>query len=227
MYAKIKDGVVIKYPYTRFDLQEEMPGFCLPDPFNKEFLDQISAVSVFSSAQPGHDELTQVVVEATPVQSKGQWVQQWAVQARYASDAECDAAVKAELVRLQQKLSDQIDSAVAEAVGKPQRFTTEYLRREAAARTYVGACDAMPKPWTTMPAVPALIQSFAVAAGLEPYAAARLTISQADDLYVIQDQLANLRMRKYEVKRASSITAAQAEYDLIMAEILKVSATIT
>jgi len=217
LYALIKDGQLAKYPYTFNDLRAAYPDMIWPDPIGPELCAQLGVHMVTPMPTPPFNNTTEMAVEEDPILlPDGTWQQQWKVVARYDTQAERDAALAAELALLQAGWSDRIDSAVAAACARPQRFTTEYLRREQQARSYVAQHDTMPKG---EPAVPPLIASFAASAGLPPYTAACVTISQADALYAVLDQLANLRMRKYEVKRATSIATARAAFDAVMADI--------
>lgn len=124
-------------------------------------------------------------------------------------------------VALAATLADQIDDAVARICAKPQRFVKEYEEREAQARAYINEAEALP-PGSPLPPAPPRIAAFAKSSGLSEHVAGRLTIAQADGLRSALGQLADLRMRKYEIKRAPSVSAMQAVFDEIMAEINKV-----
>lgn len=224
MYLRIVDKK-ISYPYSLATLRTETQAL-----FSAVISDDVLAVyGVYQVAEtplPYYDHITQTPTELTPELVNGKWTQSWAVTEIYNTQAERDAAHAAVLSSMVANFEDKIDAAVATAASGPQRFTTEYLRREAQARAYVNDCDALPKG-STLPPAPVLIASFAASAQLSGYAAARLTVAQADDLYSKVDQLANLRMRKYEVKRATTTDCAQTLFDQIMAEISAVAATIT
>jgi len=120
-----------------------------------------------------------------------------------------------------QQMADQIDDSVAERCARPQRFIAEYQERETQARIYVNDYGANPAAASSL-LVPSRIAAFATAAGLAPYEAARLTVSQADALRDALGQLADLRMRKYEVKRAETIEQARTLCDEILAKIAAV-----
>jgi hypothetical protein len=115
-----------------------------------------------------------------------------------------------------------IDAAVAEVCARPQRFVLEYQEREAQARTYIERID----KGGGAGAAPPRIAAFAASAGMAPVAAARLTIAQADALRGALGQLSDLRMRKYEVIRASTVEAQHAVFEDVMGKIRQIAATI-
>lgn len=94
----------------------------------------------------------------------------------------------------------QIDEAVAAIYGRFTRFQVEYMERETQAQAF--------KDGGYAGTVPPRVADFCVPAGIPAPAAANLILSQAANLRAAQDQLSALRMRKYEVLRAATDTAA-------------------
>ena len=106
-------------------------------------------------------------------------------------------------------LIEQIDSHAATIYGTWTRFESEYRERQAAAEAYKsanyqGECSRY-------------ITDFAKRAGLNNKAATDLILVQAAGLEKLQIELANQRMRKYELK-ASNLTLEQMQsiYDDII-----------
>jgi hypothetical protein len=130
------------------------------------------------------------------------------------SIAACDEVMKKQMI-------DLIDNAVAERCAPPQRFVVEYQDREAQARAYVNDYSANPAAGKTLQ-VPPRIAGFAKAAQLDPYEAAQLTVKQADAIRAALGQLADLRMRKYEVERAATPSEAQGRTTDILSQIAAV-----
>ncbi|MCG8993331.1 hypothetical protein LH427_07795 [Laribacter hongkongensis] len=112
------------------------------------------------------------------------------------------AASRDDLVR-------QIDDRAATIYNRWTRFEAEYRAREAAAQAFKDAgYQGDPGLYVT---------SFAEPAGLTARAAADAILAQAAALRAAQDALAGLRMRKYEVARASDVAVAQTLTDEIVA----------
>lgn len=206
--------------YTNMQARMLCPGWSAPiDPSDDMIMSQ-GFVPVTRTA-PSYDPVTQSAIELAPSkQGDGTWQQQWKVVELYASTAERDAAVAAHMARLTADLSEKIDSAVAAVCAGPQRFIAEYQEREAQARAYVNDCGAS-HAVASIP-VPSRIAAFANAAKMAPYQAALLTVAQADALRGALGKLADLRMRKYEVKRQATAAAAQALCDEILLEVAAV-----
>lgn len=114
-------------------------------------------------------------------------------------------AVQATMNAIDIELATRVDDLIASVTAKPMRFLVEYQEREAQARDFIARNGAGE--------VPARIAGFATASGMEPMAAAMLTVQQADNLRAAQGQLADLRMRKYEIKRAATREAKQAVFE--------------
>lgn len=80
MYAKIKDSVVVKYPYTEQELFEDNPGVGFPPQLSAEVLEPFNTVIVVRTGVPEVDH-TQNVSEGAPVfvKARKRWEQAWVV----------------------------------------------------------------------------------------------------------------------------------------------------
>lgn len=112
-------------------------------------------------------------------------------------DEEKQTEVKRELIK---RLVDSIDDTAANISARWTRFAEEYKEREAAAEAfkaanYEGECSRY-------------ISDFAQRARLDNKTATNLILTQAAGLKKLQMELANQRMRKYELK-APNLTIEQ------------------
>lgn len=112
-------------------------------------------------------------------------------------DEEKQTEIKRELIK---RLVDSIDDTAANISARWTRFAEEYKEREAAAEAfkaanYEGECSRY-------------ISDFAQRARLDNKTATNLILTQAAGLKKLQMELANQRMRKYELK-APNLTIEQ------------------
>lgn len=113
------------------------------------------------------------------------------------------------LTEKRNRLIEQIDSHAAVIYSTWTRFESEYRERQAAAEAYKsanyqGECSRY-------------ITDFALRAGLDNKAATNIILMQAAGLEKILVELANQRMRKYELKAPGlTIEQMQATYDDII-----------
>lgn len=113
------------------------------------------------------------------------------------------------LVETQTRLIANIDEHAATIYSTWTRFESEYRERQAAAEAYKsanyeGECSRY-------------ITDFAKRAGLDNKTATNLILTQAAGLEKLQVELANQRMRKYELKATNlTLEQAQAIYDDII-----------
>lgn len=112
----------------------------------------------------------------------------------------------------------KIDEAVAAIYSRFTRFQLEYTEREAQAQAYKDA------GYTGD--VPPRVAEFATPAGMPAQAATDLILSQAVNLRTAQGELSALRMRKYEVLRATTDEQAQAVAAEILAGVEAVGRTV-
>lgn len=113
------------------------------------------------------------------------------------------------LANKRDSLIEQIDNHAATIYSQWTRFESEYRERQAAAEAYKsanyqGECNRY-------------ITDFAQRAGLDNKAATNLILMQAAGLEKLQVELANQRMRKYELKRPNlKLEQLQSIYDDII-----------
>jgi hypothetical protein len=115
------------------------------------------------------------------------------------------------------QLAFLIDQKVALMYQAWTRFTTEYQAKEAAALTYKAA--------SYRGEISIWISSYADAAGIGYKEAAEHILMQAESLRAAQVQVAQLRMRKFELTDLADEPRYQL-YEEIVAEIDQVSATV-
>lgn len=128
------------------------------------------------------------------------------------------AAVAAALATLKTTLSNQIDATILAIYDKPVTLGEEYKAREKAAADYKAAGYSG--------VVPPRLAGFATPAGMTPTTAADLVLSQAGQLRGTLDSLSDLRMRKYEVKRALTEADARTVHTAIMTQIAAIAAAL-
>lgn len=225
MYLRIVSGK-FQYPYSQYQLRLDTQAM-FEDSISDEVMAAFAMFPVVPTPMPSYNHAIQTLRELPPKKdSAGVWHQQWETTELYADPQERAKALQQQLAAVQNSMANEIDAVVAQASAKPLRFTQEYLRREAQARGYLVDVGQL-APGAAAPPAPRLIANFAESAGLSFVEAARLTVKQADDLYAKLDALADLRMRKYEVRQAVTVEAARAAFEQILGEIQGVAATIT
>lgn len=126
--------------------------------------------------------------------------------------------IAADMAVVKSTLVKQIDAAVLAVYDRPMSLSKEYESREKAAADYRAAGYAG--------TVPARLAGFATPAGMTPTAAADLVLSQSAQMRGALDSLGDLRMRKYEVQRATTEAAAREVHTAIMAQIAAISASL-
>ncbi len=117
-----------------------------------------------------------------------------------------------------QQLAIQIDNICADIYTSYTRFAMEYELREQQARDFKAA--------NYEGVVPRQVAAFANRANVPAQASADLIISQADQLYLILDELADIRMRKYEVLQAADDESATTAYTSIISAIETIRQTL-
>lgn len=118
MFALIKNGVVVKYPYSLRELKREHPDKSFGVNMSDQGLQEFGLFRVYNNPRPEESGIT-VVEESTPVfsQENGRWEQVWTVRNKSAEEiAEQDAA-QAAAVRAERntKLSASDWTQVADA----------------------------------------------------------------------------------------------------------------
>ena len=122
MYAKIENGVVVKFPYTYADLKADNPGVSFPASMSVERMAEYGMVLVVVKGKPEHNPLTQVIEEVTPTfnTTKNQWEQVFVV--RSASLGEQQQATNALIASFDRGLTQHLD-AVAQSRKYDNRIT--------------------------------------------------------------------------------------------------------
>lgn len=129
MYALISNGKVEKYPYSIGDLRRDNPQTSFPKNPPDNLLAEWGVYPVTKTPQPSYNYLTQTVVEVTPVQEDGVWVQTWEVQ--NLPDDVCEQNNKNQAVSLLQQTDwTSIPDVANPAVSNP------YLTNQAAFLSY-------------------------------------------------------------------------------------------
>lgn len=109
MYAKIKDGQLLKYPYGFAELQQDNPytnfnGAEVYDAFQGTDvnLQGETLVEVATAAEPAYDAKTQKLLQdAQPTVQNGQWVIGWQVLQKTSEELEAQDVAQAASVRAQ------------------------------------------------------------------------------------------------------------------------------
>lgn len=129
-----------------------------------------------------------------------------------------DEAKQAELIQQKRiELIDNIDSTAATISAKWTRFAEEYKAREASAKEFIES------DYTIKPSI--YITSFSHRAGIDDKSAANLIMQQAQQLRSLQAQLADQRMRKYEIKSDMTMDEMQSVHDDITSKMQQLAET--
>lgn len=110
MYAKVKNGVVEKYPYSTQDLFEDNAGVGFPIHLSTEVLAPFNTVIVVRRSAPEVDH-TKNVAEGTPIYRPDLdgWEQSWVVSDASAEEIEARTAAKAAQARaLRDSMIDEV-----------------------------------------------------------------------------------------------------------------------
>lgn len=108
MYLLIQNGAVAAYPYSFEQLRRDNPGTSFPAQPTQASLAEWGVFPVVQTTPPEPHPLNQTVVEDTPIQVDGVWVQVWELRAASAQEiAERQQAIKARITyQVQQRLDD-------------------------------------------------------------------------------------------------------------------------
>lgn len=80
MYAKIKNGKVIKFPYSTSDLYKDNKNTSFPDKLSKDVYLSHNLVEVKVKDQPDYDRLTQTLSLKKPELVNNEWVTEFEVK---------------------------------------------------------------------------------------------------------------------------------------------------
>ena len=116
MYALIKNGIVVKYPYWYSDLKYENPQISFPSEISNAILESFDVFPVAVVAQPSVDH-TKNVIEKMPAFQDGTWTQVWHVSDASAEEVQQRTDAKAADVRSERnaKLTNSDWTQVADA----------------------------------------------------------------------------------------------------------------
>ena len=136
MYAKIKNGSVLKFPYTQADLQADYPGSSVPSEWSELFKESQGIVNVVVTGLPDHPD-THVCdgMWCAYNANTGQWETTWSI--RPLTDEEI--ALRADEIRAQrnnklsrcdwtQVLDAQVDRAAWATYRQELRDVTKQSR---------------------------------------------------------------------------------------------------
>lgn len=117
MWAKIKDGIVVAYPYGPNELKKDNPNLSLPKKITPNTLTSFDIVPVIPKDPPEHDYITQDCVRVNPTKVGEDWVETWAIHP--ATQEEVESRKKEAAINLRSKrdrlLSDSDWTQVADA----------------------------------------------------------------------------------------------------------------
>lgn len=100
MYAKLKNNIVEKFPYSIPELHADNPSVSFPEEMSESLLLDFNVVIVQMASVPSFDERTQnVVVEKMPVKTQSGWVLNYIVQSKTQQEIQFADASKADDVR--------------------------------------------------------------------------------------------------------------------------------
>lgn len=102
MFALIENGTVKQYPYSLFDIRQANPNTSFPPQVSDATMAEYGAQRVYFSTQPAFNELTQVLVEGTPVFSTQdkRWTQTWTVRQKTADELAAQNQAQLEQARI-------------------------------------------------------------------------------------------------------------------------------
>lgn len=153
IYAKVKNEVVEKYPYTVDDFYEDnkYTQYYLPPDFFAQFpetdmakRDGFSLVEVTQTQKPDYNPLAQIIVEGVPSQIDGVWTQIWEV--REGTPQELDEARADRINKEKLKRADAINSIVVTTTSG-NVFDGDEESQGRMAMTIVGMSDSDRRPW--------------------------------------------------------------------------------
>jgi len=108
LYVLAPAGSVDRYPFNKVDLRISRPDISWPTDISDATAANYGVYPVTPVEPPAHDALTETLIEGTPVEIGGAWIQTWSVQP--ASPQEVVArqeALRGQITaRVQQRLDD-------------------------------------------------------------------------------------------------------------------------
>jgi hypothetical protein len=79
MYALVKDGAILRYPYSITDLRRDNPQVSFPKNISDATLAEYDVYPLTATERPSYDPITQSLTEGTPALADGVWTQIWDV----------------------------------------------------------------------------------------------------------------------------------------------------
>lgn len=102
LYAKVSNGAIDRYPYSQTDLARENPDTSFPSSLmSPASLAEWNVYPVQYSPTPSFDPRTEKLVELTPINVGGSWVQQWSVVGLTPEEIQALTNAQADAVRSQ------------------------------------------------------------------------------------------------------------------------------
>ena len=191
MFAKIENNTPKNYP--TLNLRQLYPHVSLPSDLTTADLPD-GWVYVHQAPVPQYDHYTESIAAGEPVKQNGKWVQPWVVTPLQAAEVE---------ERMQQVIAQSaqsIDNAASEVYNRFMPFSEEYKVREEQAQAFKGG--------NYQGDMPSQVAAFAVPAGMTPKQATDLILAQSAALRHGIEAVGIQRMRKQEVKAATSAQEA-------------------
>lgn len=108
MYLLVQNGAVARYPYSFEELRRDNPDTSFPAQPTLASLAEWGVFPVVQTQPPDAHPLTQTVVEDTPIQVDGVWVQVWELRAASAQEI----AKRQESIRA--RITDQVQRRLDE-----------------------------------------------------------------------------------------------------------------
>lgn len=186
------------------------PGWFL-DPEQRARFD---IFEVKPSGKPACGPLQKVVRNGFAETPNG-WVENWVVVDKTSQELAEEAHA---LEELKVSLMKQVDDKIAGIYNEWLRFDIEYYTREQKAKEYVDAnYEGEVSVW---------ISSYADAVQLPYDEAADSILQTGAHVRNVMEQLAVQRMRRYVIKRATSVHEANTEYSNIMMQVLQIASAL-
>lgn len=109
-YAKIRDGVVLQYPYDIYNLRRDNSNTSFPDGMTAEQYAKWEMLPVFIDSEPSYDPIYKEISPTGPFLVDGVWTQGWEILDRDEEDITKSVEDKKREVRAQRtRLLEETD----------------------------------------------------------------------------------------------------------------------
>ena len=109
-YAKIREGVVLQYPYDIYDLRRDNPNTSFPEVMTPEVYAEWEMFPVSVDPEPSYDPIYKEISSVSPSLVDGVWTQGWEISDRDAEDiAESVEDKKREIRAQRTRLLEETD----------------------------------------------------------------------------------------------------------------------